>query len=150
MSLRPTTEADLPRMAAIHAASFQEAWSETALAELLAMPGSFALIADAGGFILVRAAGGESELLTLAVEPAARRRGIATALLQAAAEVAVKAPAASMFLEVAVGNNPAIALYKQHGFVEVGRRKAYYANAHGGREDALVLKASFPLTRVGF
>ena len=150
MSPRLTTPADLPRLAAIHAASFRAAWNETALAELLAMPGSFALIEDAAGFILARAAGGESELLTLAVSPAARRRGMATALVLAAAEVAAKASAETMFLEVAAGNNPAIALYKRLGFAEVGRRKAYYAGAHGEREDALVLKARFPLNRVCF
>jgi [ribosomal protein S18]-alanine N-acetyltransferase len=41
-----------------------------------------------------------------------------------------------MFLEVAVGNAPAQALYRQAGFVEAGRRPRYYAD--GG--DALILR----------
>jgi len=118
------------------------------VAALLATPGSFAMVDD-GGFILVRAAADESEVLTLAVVPAARRRGIATALVLAAAQRAAEVGAGVIFLEVSTANLPAISLYKRLGFAAVGCRKAYYAGAHGVREDALVLRAEIPLSRVG-
>ncbi len=41
-----------------------------------------------------------------------------------------------MFLEVATDNAPALALYTAAGFVEVGRRRRYYA----GGSDALVMR----------
>jgi ribosomal-protein-alanine N-acetyltransferase len=44
--------------------------------------------------------------------------------------------AAAMFLEVAAGNTPALALYAREGFAEVGRRRRYYADG----ADALVLR----------
>ncbi len=74
---------------------------------------------------------GEAEVLTLAVRPAARRRGIGRALVEAAATLA-EASAAAMFLEVAADNPGAVALYAQTGFEIVGRRPGYYGRA-GGR-----------------
>ena len=50
-----------------------------------------------------------------------------------------------VLLEVRPSNLHAIALYQSLGFVEVGRRKDYY-QAVDGREDALVLKLSLPVT----
>jgi ribosomal-protein-alanine N-acetyltransferase len=136
-------------LAAIHAASFDEVWSAQAIGGLLAAPGTFALVDTGGdGFILVRAAGGESEVLTLAVRPAARRRGIAAALLAAASARLEAVGAAELFLEVNAANNPALALYFRAGFQEIARRPGYYAGVHGTREDAIVLRTSIPLSRV--
>jgi [ribosomal protein S18]-alanine N-acetyltransferase len=150
MMLRPVTDDDAPMLAAIHAQCFCETWNTDAIRDLLAMPGAFGFADTEGlGFILVRAAGGESEVLTLAVAPAARRRGIAKELVLVAAGHAANAGAAIMFLEVCATNLPALALYSQLGFAEVARRKAYYAGPHGVREDALVLRAVIPLARMG-
>ena len=46
--------------------------------------------------------------------------------------------AARIFLEVRPSNPPAIALYHDEGFNEIGRRPRYYPS-HDGREDALVM-----------
>jgi ribosomal-protein-alanine N-acetyltransferase len=54
-------------------------------------------------------------------------------------ERARQAGMAEAFLEVRPSNPLAIALYQSVGFVQIGRRKAYY-QAENGREDALVLK----------
>jgi [ribosomal protein S18]-alanine N-acetyltransferase len=146
--LADTTSARL--LAAIHAECFAEVWSTEWIAALLAQPGSFACLAeDASGFIIIRTAGDEAEVLTLAVKPAARRRGIASALVAEGAKQAQKQGASAMFLEVSCTNLPAIALYKRLGFKEVGRRKAYYAAAGSTPEDALVLRVEIPLPRVG-
>jgi [ribosomal protein S18]-alanine N-acetyltransferase len=151
MTVCSATAAEVPALAAIHAQCFTiEVWDAAAITALLATPGTLALVDDAvTGFILVRAAGGESEILTLAVTPAARRRGIASTLVEAAAKRAFEAGAEVMFLEVNASNYPAIALYKRLGFNEVGVRHAYYAGPHGMREDALVLRGGIPLLRVG-
>ena len=133
------TAAHVPAMAAIHAASFppREAWGEDAFALQLLMPGVVGLIHPRGGLLLARVTMDEAEVLTLAVAPEARRHGIARALLRAAMATAKQQDASVMFLEVAVGNAPAQALYRQAGFVEAGRRPRYYAD--GG--DALILRA---------
>lgn len=148
ISVELTKNAD--SLARIHAQCFSdEVWSAQAIEELLVSPGTFALRAQGeAGFILVRVASDESEVLTVCTIPAARRRGVATVLINSAAEQAQKSGASVMFLEVNSGNNPAIAVYKRMGFAEVGYRKGYYGKAHGMREDALVLRANFPLIRV--
>ena len=139
---------DLAQLAAIHAVSFDDHWSARALAELLATPGTFALYLD-GGFIVVRIAGGEAEILTLTVRPARRRRGIGASLVRSAASHAEQRGAGRLFLEVAFGNMAARGLYGSLGFGEVGRRKAYYALGDGKFDDALILRGNLPLPPLG-
>jgi [ribosomal protein S18]-alanine N-acetyltransferase len=130
---------DVARLAALHATSFDDAWSAAAIRELFAGPGVFA-IWDRDGFILARAAGDEAEILTLAVAPAARRHGLGGALVRQAAIHAQSLGAAILFLEVATGNVAASHLYAGLGFCPVGLRKGYYAG-----QDAAVFKANLPL-----
>ena len=136
--LQRATAVHIPAMAAIHAAAFppREAWAEDAFALQLVMPGVFGLVDPRGGLLLARVTTDEAEVLTLAVAPAARRQGVARALLAAAMTAGRERDARTMFLEVAVDNAAAQALYRQAGFVEAGRRRRYYAN--GG--DALILR----------
>lgn len=131
---------DVAALAALHAACFAKAWDGAALAGLLSAPASFAVFAP-DGFILAQAAGGEAEILTLAVAPAARGRGLGRALVTAAARHAATMGANALFLEVEEGNAPALALYAGLGFLQVGRRTGYYE----GR-DARLLKAVLPLS----
>ena len=125
-------------LAALHGASFppQDAWGPDALRLMLEMPGAFGLLAAEAGFILARVAADEAEILTLAVHPAARRQGLAMALLETTALAAAARGAAALFLEVSAGNAAAQALYAAAGFAEVGRRRRYYPDG----SDALVLK----------
>ncbi|MBN9546135.1 MAG: GNAT family N-acetyltransferase [Alphaproteobacteria bacterium] len=145
MNLRlfdPATD-DAAVLADLHAACFSDPWDARAIRELFAGPGVFAFFL-ADGLILARAAGGEAEILTLAVAPSARRRGYGRQLVAAAAHHAAASGASALFLEVADDNIAAQTLYRGLGFVPVGRRKAYY----GGR-DADVLKAILPLPNSG-
>ena len=87
-----------------------------------------------------RAVAGEAEILTLAVEPAARRQGLALALVTAAAGAARMAGAQAMFLEVADDNVAAIGLYEAAGFTRAGVRRGYYDRGPQGYVDALVMR----------
>jgi ribosomal-protein-alanine N-acetyltransferase len=134
----PATD-DVGTLAQLHASCFPDAWHAAAIRDLFAGQGVFAFVSP-GGFVLARAVGDEAEILTLAVTPAARRQGIARALVRSAAIRAQSLGVRTLFLEVATGNDPALQLYAGLGFTAVGRRKAYY-----GAEDAHVLKAILPL-----
>jgi ribosomal-protein-alanine N-acetyltransferase len=130
-------------LAAIHAEAFETPWDAASLSALLASPGVFAL-EEANGFILIRVVADESEILTLAVRPSARRGGLGARLVEAGVVRAAALGAERMFLEVAEDNAAARALYARAGFHEAGRRRGYYARADGSREDALVLALNFP------
>lgn len=136
--IAPATLAHAAAMAAIHRACFAgpEQWGADAFAMQLALPGTFGLIASEGGLLIGRAAAGEAEVLTLAVVPAQRRKGLGRALLRGAAHEALGRGARALFLEVSSGNRPARALYSEAGFFEIGRRAKYYS----GGTDALVLR----------
>jgi ribosomal-protein-alanine N-acetyltransferase len=143
VSLRPATRADAAALAQAHAASFAAPWSADEILRFAEDPGGFALIADEGGeaagFILCRVLAGEGEVLTLAVQPAFRRRGVAMALLEAA--LALAAPTAeAMLLEVAADNPGALALYARAGFRTVGHRAGYYARSGAPAADAIVMR----------
>ena len=128
-------------LATLHASAFNHPWDAASLTVLLASPGVFALADDAAqGFILIRVAVDEAEILTLAVMPDARRGGLGRDLVQAAATEAARRGAASLFLEVAADNDAAIALYQRAEFQSAGRRKGYYARDGAEAVDALVLK----------
>lgn len=128
----PKASADA--LAALHASCFPDAWDAAAITGLLATPGTFAFVHD-DGFVLARVAGDEAEILTLAVAPRARGRGLGRALLQAVISRAAELRATSLFLEVGADNPAALALYAGLGFARVGMRKAYYNSG-----DALVLR----------
>lgn len=149
MTMRFATADDSNVLARLHASAFAQGWTARSMAELLAAPGTVALLAEDDGtpqgFILIRAAGGEAEILTLAVRPEARRRGLGRCLVRTAAAKVHAIEAESLFLEVAVDNEPALRLYALLGFAEVGRRKAYYARENGPPADALTLKVDLPL-----
>lgn len=134
-------------MAALHAQAFEKPWSAREIDALLSNSAAFALAASSGGaycgFILAWAAAGDAEVLTLAVAPGARRRGVATMLANAAAAAALLRGASAMHLDVSEANDAARALYAKLGYEEVGRRPNYYRDA--GREaDAIVLRRSLP------
>jgi ribosomal-protein-alanine N-acetyltransferase len=143
MMLERIDAADAADLAATHARSFDAPWSAADIEALIASPGGFALaVRDGGrpgGFVLCRAIAGEAEVLTLAVDPDFRRRGLARSLLEAAMIGAKAAGAEAMFLEVAADNAAAIGLYEQAGFARVGTRPGYY-HRPAGQVDALVMR----------
>jgi len=137
-----------PALGALHALAFDDPaldppWPAAEIAALIGTPGALALAAslegDLAGFILIRTAADEAEVLTLAVAPARRRRGVGGRLLAAAGVAARSAGAEALFLEVAEDNAAALALYQAGGFWPVGRRPGYYARP-GGAAAARILR----------
>ena len=123
-------------LALIHAQCFTRPapWTISTFRSFLADPTCF-LLTEPQGFLLGRVMLDEAELLTLAIAPPAQGRGLGQTLLSRFLQTAREKAAATAYLEVAEGNAPARAIYAKAGFIEVGRRKRYYA----GVEDALLL-----------
>ncbi len=126
-------------LAVLHATSFPQPWAEAEFAALLGQPGVAAWMWGHDGFILVRAVGDEAEILTLAVAPTQRRKGVAGALLQEAARVLKHGGGQKLYLEVASDNAAALALYAKQGFAATGRRAGYYAHGADAVTMTLVL-----------
>lgn len=142
MTIRLAGLEDAADLARLHAASFEEGWSEGDFRTWLARAESFAAVAirerDAVAFGLALAAGDDAELLTIAVMSEHRRTGFGRNILDALDEEASCRGLKRWVLEVARNNLAACRLYKSAGFVEIGVRTAYY-RMREGRADALVL-----------
>jgi ribosomal-protein-alanine N-acetyltransferase len=148
--------AGAPHSAAIadlHRRCFDEGWSRPTVRQVFAMPGAFGLLAVSGagngaeanplGFALCRRAADECELLSLAVLPEWRGRGIGKALLAAAIARAREAGARRLFLEVAEDNVAAQRLYQAFRFRPVGRRPGYYRRLGAPAVAALTFALAF-------
>lgn len=90
------------------------------------------------GFIATNNLSPEGEILSVAVDEKARNNGVGKALLSHALEYLKTKGVEKVFLEVAVDNVAAIALYRGAGFEDLYVRKDYY-NDHGHGVDALIL-----------
>jgi len=144
--LRPLRSDRAAECAALHAAAFAHAWSAEEFETLLSaanVAGDAAVDPASGnlrGFVLTRFAADEAEILTIAVETALRRRGVARTLLAAHMARLPGLGARRLFLEVERENAAALALYGKFGFREVGQRKGYYRKKDGTAATALVLR----------
>ncbi len=138
MIVREATRADVPALHRLETGAMGvDAWTPTQLEEELTRPGAIFLVGEddspvalAIGFTVFD----ELQVMQIAVDPDARRRGHARTLL-AALEAAAHTADVS-FLEVRVDNEPAIQLYVAGGYRVVGRRPRYYADG----VDALLMR----------
>lgn len=147
---------DMAREAAdIHAVCFARAWTDGEIADLLgnANTHGFAATVPAGsqramaGFVLLRIAAGEAEILTIAVSPDWQGYGIGRRLMDHVLAHAHRERFESIFLEVEESNQAAVALYKKLGFFEVGNRPGYYSDPVKGRSRAIVMRRDVRPTR---
>lgn len=136
----PLRRRDLPSVLRIEAEVFDEAWSRRLFEDELAQRTSRAYRAAWIGAELVGYAGqmsvdDEAHVNNIAVAPAWAGRRLGTVLMADLVRTALSRGSAHLTLEVAVGNEPALALYRRFGMAPVGVRPNYYAE--GG--DALIM-----------
>ena len=142
--IEPVGRAASDVLALLHRCCLAEPWGRDAIASLIALPGSLALIALLGpapvGFAMARLAADKAEILSFGVIPADRRQGVGTVLLQATVARAARHGATAILLEVDAANSAARRLYGGCDFVAVARRPNYYRRAGGPGRPALVLR----------
>ena len=143
MSGRPLTVrdlglSDLPQVIAIERRAFPTPWSLSMFVLELSKASSVCLGAVEGrrlrGYLMCARYADVWHVMNIAVDPAARRQGVATTLLEAMFESA--GPDGSFTLEVRPSNGAAIALYERFGFRSAGTRKRYYSDTG---EDAVIM-----------
>lgn len=135
------TEADLDAVVAAEARIHPFPWTRGNFADSLAAGYGAWLATEDGrmtGYAVMMLVLDEVHLLNISVLPELQRRGRGSALLTHLFALARVQAAKRMLLEVRPGNVSGIALYRRHGFVEIGRRRGYYP-APDGREDAIVM-----------
>ncbi len=157
VDVRLATVADMDAMAALYAEAFDPMQPRMAIEQYLTPPGAFALVAHinttplgpeksgvaapvAAGFLIGRVVLDETEIFSLGVADEFRRCGVGRALVKTLCALAATQGAKRVFLEVAVDNPGATALYRSLGFKIAGRRKNYYRDPGGNRIDAIVMQ----------
>ena len=139
MTLRPVAPDD-----AVMLSRLDDGMTEAQLRALFEKPCLEGLLAEgedsAAGFILGWVVQGEGDIIQITVDPAHRRQGIGTALLERYLEIYCPKGAV---LDVAADNIAARALYQRAGFQEIGRRDGYYAR-QGERVDAILMRLDTP------
>ena len=131
---------DLGAIDEIERLSYPTPWSRSMFAGELAKPASICLGAfvddELVGYLIVSRYVDAWHIMNIAVDPAHRRLGLATALLERLFEDADDADRRGYTLEVRVSNEAAIRLYEHLGFRARGIRRGYYTD---NREDALIM-----------
>lgn len=144
LHVEPGRGQDADVLARLHAHGFYRGWPREDFSTYLAQDETPIYVAcDARrrvfGFIMLRLLGDEAELITIAVDPAWRGKGVGRALLHAALDDLRMTRARRLLLEVAADNPAALKLYRSEGFAEIGRRDGYYARVNGQPATALVM-----------
>ena len=123
----------MDRILEIEAASFgREAWDRTLFDEaLMGYPELFLVAKLAGriaGYAITCVAKERAELISIAVFPEARRRGVGEALVRFTLRALKRRKVAVWRLMVRIGNEDAVRFYKGLGFVRVRTVKGYYGS----------------------
>lgn len=141
MIITEMLEVHVPQIAELEKLCFNDPWSENSIASELNNRLSLWFVAieeeKVAGYVGSQTVLGETDMMNIAVHPDYRKQGIATLLIRKLIDALASKESHSLMLEVRASNDPAISVYKNLGFTEVGRRKNYYRNP---REDALILR----------
>ena len=140
MIIRTMQKGDVAAVAALEAQIFSMPWSAAGFADTLPREDVIFLVAyeqdELLGYVGIYCMLDEGEITNVAVAPAARRRGIARALLTELKRQLACRNVTQIVLEVRVSNEPAIRLYEQLGFSMLGVRKNFYEKP---TEDAYIM-----------
>ncbi|WP_367715257.1 GNAT family N-acetyltransferase [Nitratireductor sp. GISD-1A_MAKvit] len=142
---RPPKKGELDALVAIENAAFSgDRLSRRSLRHLIGTASAIACVAEEGGRItgyavaLSRRNSRKVRLYSIAVDPAAVGRGVASALLGAIERMASEKGGSTVCLEVREDNPVAIRLYERMGYRQFGRYENYYQD----RMDALRFEKS--------
>jgi ribosomal-protein-alanine N-acetyltransferase len=147
-SVRRAEIGDCDVLSEIHAGAFRRGWSSAEFEALLSQPGVHALMAHArtafggriaAGFALYRLAADEAEILSIAVIPQCRRRGVAKLLLEEAMRHLYREGVHRIHLEVEDENEAALRLYRGMEFRENGMRPGYYSQGRARPAGAIAM-----------
>jgi [ribosomal protein S18]-alanine N-acetyltransferase len=141
-AVRAAEASDLDNIVALERLSFSDPWSRASFAEAMSQPWvEFRCLTgpEGGllGYVVASFAADEGEIASIAVAPDARRQGVGRSLLDWVIGEGERRGTVALYLEVRQSNTAARVLYGSRGFLEVGRRRAYYRNP---TEDAMVLR----------
>lgn len=144
----PMDRSHISQIAQLERDCFSTPWTEAMLEEELFNPQASFIVAEDGegnvlGYAGLHVVLDEGYIDNIAVDPNARRHGVADELLDVFCRFGA-ANLAFLTLEVRASNEPAIALYRKHGFEEAGRRKDYYTKP---KEDAVIMTRDFKKLR---
>ena len=92
---------------------------------------------ELAGYAGLRVVDGTADIQTIAVARVHQRHGLGTTLLGALVDEARRRRATEVLLVGRADNEPALALYRRHGFERIARRRGYFG---AGRIDGLVLR----------
>ena len=147
VEIRRLTYSDLPQVIAIERQAFPTPWSLSMFVLELSKPSGICLAAlldgELGGYLVCSRYDTVWHLMNVAIDPARRRQGIASSLMDHLFDTADR-PHEQYTLEVRESNDAAIALYERYGFRGAGHRRGYY---HDNREDALIMWRTAPAER---
>lgn len=128
----------------IHSACFSHGWNESTMRQMLLMPGAVGWIAynrdEPVGIVMYAYSPEQADIVTFAVLPEYRGKHVSDELMRESFHFLTEHGIKEIFLEVAVDNEHAIALYRRHGFQQVGRRPNYYVRGDV-KTDAFVMRA---------
>ena len=146
IEVQTMTDAHVAQVAELEKLCFSAPWSENSVASELNNPLSLWLVALDGekvaGYVGSQSVEGEADMMNVAVHPDYRRQGIAHELVTGLVNALKEKGIYSLALEVRASNTPAISLYEQLGFIQVGLRPNYYRNP---KENALILRKEWTL-----
>ncbi len=139
--LRRLELGDLDAIEQIEQVSYPTPWSRSMFTTELAKPSSLSFGAldeeeTLVGYLVLSRYVDAWHVMNVAVAPAWRRRGVATALLRRLLDETRHDAQRGYTLEVRVSNVSAISLYERFGFRPKGVRRGYYTD---NREDALIM-----------
>ncbi|MBR4127417.1 MAG: ribosomal protein S18-alanine N-acetyltransferase [Alphaproteobacteria bacterium] len=127
----------------IHSVCFAHGWNESTMRQMLLMPGAVGLIAyereKPVGIVLYAYSPEQADIVTFGILPDYRGKHVSDKLMDKSFAFLKEKGIKEIFLEVAVDNEHAIALYRRHGFEQVGRRSNYYVRGDV-KTDALVMR----------
>lgn len=133
LRIRPASAGDLQGICLIEDDSFSDPYPRYLLKKLLQDAGSVFLVAEnpSGklvGYCVSSIEGGLAHLISIAVLPGDRKKGVATALLRSFVEFLEARGAAEVWLEVKQGNKEALSLYEKFGFARAMILENYYSD----------------------